>query len=87
MQVLILLTMEALEALFGQTVRKYREKLGISQEEFAAKADIHRTYVSSVELGKVQVSIVVAERLAVALETPLSKLFRDVEKSQATESD
>ena len=74
--------MEALEVRFGKTVRKYREKLGISQEEFAVKADIHRTYVSSVELGKVQVSIAVAEKLANALETPLSKLFRDVESSR-----
>ncbi|MEO1530084.1 MAG: helix-turn-helix transcriptional regulator [Planctomycetota bacterium] len=75
--------MEALEILFGKTVRKYREKLGISQEEFAAKAGIHRTYASSVELGKVQVSIAVAEKLAIALETPLSKLFRDIEKTKA----
>lgn len=72
--------MEALEVRFGKTVRKFREKLGISQEDFADKAEIHRTYVSSIERGKVQVSIVVAEKLAVALEVPLSRLFRELEK-------
>jgi transcriptional regulator with XRE-family HTH domain len=54
--------------------------LGLSQEDFADKAGIHRTYVSSIELGKVQVSIVVAYRLAVALQIPLSRLWRDIER-------
>lgn len=69
---------------FGACVRARREKLGLSQEDFADKAGIHRTYVSSIELGKVAVSIEVAAKLAEALEVPLSKLFRDVEKLQAT---
>jgi transcriptional regulator with XRE-family HTH domain len=74
--------MESIEILFGRTVRSYREKLGISQEDFAEKADIHRTYVSSIELGKVQVSIGIAEKLAKALGVALSQLFRDVEQLQ-----
>ena len=74
--------MEPLEVLFGQTVRKYREKSGLSQEDFAAKANIHRTYVSSIELGKVQISITIAEKLATALDVPLSKIFRDIERSR-----
>ncbi|MCA9135689.1 MAG: helix-turn-helix transcriptional regulator [Planctomycetales bacterium] len=74
--------MEPLEVLFGRTVRKYREKLKLSQEDFADRANIHRTYVSSIELGKVQVSIAVAEKLAAALGVPLSKIFNDIEKSR-----
>ena len=74
--------MEPFEVIFGKTVRKYREKSGLSQEDFAAKAEIHRTYVSSIELGKVQVSIVIAQKLAEALEVPLSKIFRDVERTR-----
>ena len=54
--------------------------MGISQEAFAQKAGIHRTYASSVERGRVQVSIAIASQLADALEIPLSKLFRDVER-------
>lgn len=35
----------------GINVRKYREKLGLSQEELAFEADMHRTYISGVERG------------------------------------
>lgn len=75
--------MHTLEQIFGSVVRARREKQGISQEDFADKAQIHRTYVSSIELGKVKVSIAIAEKLAIALGTPLSKLWRDVEVRQA----
>lgn len=69
-----------IEILFGQVVRRYREKLGLSQEAFADVAGIHRTYVSSVERGKVQVSIGIAHQLAIALQVPLSRIWRDLEK-------
>lgn len=72
--------MEKIEKLFGAAVRRRRQKLGLSQEAFADKAGIHRTYVSSIELGKVGISIGVAYQLAQALEVPLSRLFRDVER-------
>ena len=72
--------MEEIENKFGRTVRSIRESMGLSQEAFAIKAGIHRTYVSSIELGKVQVSIRIAEQLAIALETPLSKIWKQIEK-------
>ena len=61
---------------FGQSVRKYRHKLNLSQEEFAEKVDIHRTYVSDIELGKVEVSLRVAEKIAKALKVSLSQLVK-----------
>ena len=75
--------MMKIEESFGAAVRKYRQKLGLSQEDFADKAGIHRTYVSSIELGKVQVGIAIAHKLAAALEVPLSRLWRDVEKQMS----
>lgn len=72
--------MSAIEAEFGKAIRKYREKQGISQEAFAAKAGIHRTYISSIELGKVQVSIGIAQKLSLALGIPLSTIWRSVER-------
>jgi transcriptional regulator with XRE-family HTH domain len=72
--------MQKIEIVFGNAVRKRREQLGLSQEDFADKAGIHRTYVSSIELGKVKVSIGIAQQLATALETPLSKLWKEIEK-------
>ena len=61
---------------FGQAVRRQRETLGISQEAFAEKANVHRTYISSIELGKVNVGIEVANQLAEALGIKLSNLVR-----------
>lgn len=78
--------MHTIETAFGAAVRKRREKQGLSQEDFADKAGIHRTYVSSIELGKVTVSIAVARKLAVTLGLPLSKLWRDVERRLAEEA-
>lgn len=65
---------------FGITVRKHRHKLNLSQEDFADKAHIHRTYVSSIELGKVDVGIGVAYKVAEALNIPFSKLAKEAEK-------
>lgn len=73
--------MEPIEVRFGRVLRALREKSGESQEAFAAKAGIHRTYVSSIELGKVQVSIAIAEQLSAALGVPLSKMWKQVEAS------
>ena len=61
---------------FGRAVRRQREGLGLSQEIFAEKANVHRTYISSIELGKVSVGIEVANELAAALGIRLSELVR-----------
>jgi transcriptional regulator with XRE-family HTH domain len=74
--------MKKIEQLFGEAVRRRRVKLGLSQEGFAAKAEIHRTYVSAIELGKVAISISIAQKLAAALGLPLSKLIQDAERTQ-----
>ena len=72
--------MEDIARHFASAVKFNRKRLGISQEAFAHKAGIHRTYASSIERGRVQVSIAIASQLADALEISLSKLFRDVER-------
>ena len=77
---------ENIECLFGLIVRRYREKSGLSQEAFADVAGIHRTYVSSIERGKVQVSIGIAQKLAIALGVPMSRLWRDLERELAKQS-
>ena len=74
--------MQNIEVVFGKVVRERRLELGLSQEDFADKAGIHRTYVSSIELGKVQVSIRIAEQLARALESPLSRIWKQVESTR-----
>jgi len=64
---------------FGRAVRTERTKLGLSQEDFAERANVHRTYISSIELGKVSVGIEVANSLAGALGIKFSELIRRAE--------
>ena len=64
---------------FGFAVKDRREALGLTQEAFAERAGIHRTYLSDIERGTRNVSLVNIERLAAALALTLSELFRQVE--------
>jgi transcriptional regulator with XRE-family HTH domain len=66
---------------FGFAVRSRREELSLTQEALADRARIHRTYLSDVERGTRNVSLVNVELLAQALEMSLSELFRRVEGS------
>lgn len=43
---------DKLSAIVGNNIKKYRKKLGISQEELAEKAGLHRTYIGSIERGE-----------------------------------
>jgi transcriptional regulator with XRE-family HTH domain len=54
---------------FGEAVKVLRSNLGISQETLAERADLHRTYISDVERGSRNISLLNIERLARALET------------------
>lgn len=65
---------------FGQTVRKIRLSKDISQERFADMCDLHRTYISDIELGKRNVSLENIGKMANALDMNISELFQEVEK-------
>lgn len=54
-----------------------RRERGLSQEELADLADLHRTYIGSVERGERNVSIDSMERIARALKVELVDLLRD----------
>jgi len=64
---------------FGFAVKDRREALGLTQEEFAERAGIHRTYLSDIERGTRNVSLVNIERVASALALRISELFQAVE--------
>ena len=66
---------------FGFAVKTRREELNLTQEDLADKASIHRTYLSDVERGSRNLSLINIERLAAALSLPMSELFRLVERS------
>jgi two-component system, response regulator len=60
---------------FGASVRSWRGRLAISQEELAGRAGLHRTYICDIERGSRNVSLENIEKLARALEISTSTLF------------
>jgi transcriptional regulator with XRE-family HTH domain len=70
---------EDIRARFGRRLRELRRERGLSQEELAFRAGLHRTYVSSAERGERNVSLINIERLARALEIDMSDLFPPTE--------
>lgn len=62
---------------FAVNMRNYRNLLGLSQEAFAEKCGLHRTYISSVERCQRNISIENVQRIADALEIETYKLFKD----------
>ncbi len=65
---------------FGFAVKERRERLALTQEELASRARIHRTYLSDVERGGRNVSLINIERLAAALTLSMSELLRLAER-------
>ena len=65
---------------FGFAVKSRREELGLTQEEFADKAGVHRTYLSDIERGSRNVALINIERIAAGLTLKMSELFRIVER-------
>ena len=55
----------------------YRRQLGLSQEDFAEKAGLHRTYISAVEREKRSISLDNIQKIADALEIDTYKLFQE----------
>lgn len=60
---------------FGSAVRKARLQLGLSQESLAERAELHRTYVTDVERGARNLSLLSISKLAHALEVSIWRLF------------
>ncbi len=60
----------------GALIRARRERLGLSQENLAASAEMSRTYLGEIERGGANPSITTLERLAHALGMKLSELVR-----------
>ncbi len=70
-----------LNLFIGQRISEFRKSKNLSQVELAFKANIDRTYMSSIERGKRSISLAVAIKLMSALEIDLLKL---IEKDNGT---
>jgi len=62
---------------FGIKLKQLRLEKGISQESLSLIAGLDRTYIPSIEKGKRNVSITVIEKLAKALDIPISRFFEE----------
>ena len=67
-----------IKARFGNAVRAQRQKRSLSQEKLAEISGLHRTYISSLERGKRNVSLQNMEKLAGALECKISEFLGEV---------
>jgi transcriptional regulator with XRE-family HTH domain len=65
----------------ASTFTHRRQELKLTQEDLADKAGIHRTYLSDVERGARNLSLINTERLAQALTLSMSELFRLVDRT------
>ena len=63
--------------IFGANVKRYRQALGLSQEAFAEKCGLHRTYISAIECYHRSISLENIQRIADALNIETYKLFRE----------
>lgn len=60
---------------FGEKVRETRKEKGLSQEELAHKADLHRTYIGMIERAEKNITLINIEKVANALEVDIIKLL------------
>ncbi|MGI8669413.1 MAG: helix-turn-helix domain-containing protein [Aridibacter sp.] len=60
---------------FGNRVRKERLERGLSQEKFAEKAGLHRTYIGMIERAEKNITLLNIEKIAKALEIPIGNLL------------
>lgn len=61
--------------IFGNNLKKYRTAIGLSQEAFADKCGLHRTYISDIECYRRSISLENVQRIADALGIETYKLF------------
>lgn len=59
----------------GKRIKELRQIQGLSQEEFAFRCDLDRTYITSLERGKRNISLENLEKIAKAFNMSLSEFF------------
>jgi len=69
---------------FGDRVRELRGERGLSQEQLAHAAGVHRTYAGAVERGEQNISLTNLHEFAEALGVPVAAFFPDTERVSTT---
>ncbi len=79
--------MSNIAKIIGQRIRNNRIKLGLSQEKLAEYSGCHPTYIGQLERGEKNATVESVEKIANALDIPLSKLFEKLGSAKADEKD
>ena len=74
--------MTPLRAKLGRAIRRLRQRAGYSQESFADKCGVHRTYMGSVERGETNISLDNLERIAKGLDLTAGQLLVEAERER-----
>ncbi|WP_289064410.1 helix-turn-helix transcriptional regulator [uncultured Zobellia sp.] len=61
---------------FGKNVRELRKAKGLSQEELAFRAELHRTYIGMIERAEKNITLLNIQKIANALDTSIADLFK-----------
>ena len=73
---------KTIQQMFGERIRTLRHERGLSQEEMAYRAGIHRTYIGGIERGERNPALKNIAAMAQALGVSLPELFRFEERSK-----
>ncbi|OYQ87976.1 transcriptional regulator [Wohlfahrtiimonas chitiniclastica] len=68
-----------IQSIFGRRIKQIRESQNLSQEKLAELSDLDRTYISSIERGKRNISLNGIYALSKALNVSLSEIFQNME--------
>ncbi|WP_338378806.1 helix-turn-helix transcriptional regulator [uncultured Flavobacterium sp.] len=61
---------------FGERVREVRIEKGLSQEQLAHIADVHRTYIGMIERAEKNITLINIEKIAKALDINITELLK-----------
>ncbi len=78
--------MESIAQTVGLRIRVYRQRMKMTQEELAEKADVHHTYIGQVERGEKNLTIATLEKILKALNVSFTEFFEcmDFKKSETS---
>ncbi len=74
----------AIEKRLGNSIRNWRNRLAMPQEDLARRAGFHRSYISDVERGSRNVSLKSIEKFADALGISITTLFADLDSKSGS---
>lgn len=67
-----------IKIIFGKAIKEYRTEKGVSQEKLAEICGLHRTYISEVERGVRNVSLINIQKICDALDIKISTVFKHI---------